>query len=575
MHIKAPLEGRFSFGLLFGTLGAILFLIGWLAPNHYPPWTSFHNEAFMFAALLALCFAATTSAVRVALPRWPFLFFAGTVAIVWLQVANGLISYSGDAFVISIYIAGFGLAWWLGARSAIEYRQSQDGVSWLAILLVIAASVSAFFAVLQWLRLETLLGIFVADRGPGMRPYGNLAQPNNLATLLIMGIVCSYLLWLLSIIKLWQLVGIGILISFGLVVTESRTGLLSAIIFGLFILLYCKPIWNMHAKKVVTAWWTILLFFASIWSWLNEALLLQPAREAIAAKNDGRLVIWKQILSAISQSPWVGYGWRQTIVAQKAGAQAAPGDLPTDYAHNVVLDLWAWIGIPAGTLFLLAVAWWVFRTFRNIRNSTDCLLFAVAIPFFVHSLLEFPFAYAYFLLTMGWLFGVLHALQKPEQYCVVATPSWTFRALLAGVVVLYATLCGWVAIEYLNAEEDCRVMRFELRKVGANPVGYAPPRLVLLNQLDEMLKMGRLKPFRGMPVQDLERMRRANASLAWAALHLNYVIALGLNGQPEEASRQLKTLRALYGDETYRQAVDQLRKSREVSFPELALVNIS
>ena len=77
-----------------------------------------------------------------------------------------------------------------------------------------------------------------------------------------------------------------------------------------------------------------------------------------------------------------------------------------------------------------------------------------------------------------------------------------------------------------------------------------------------------------MAVADIERMRKANASLAWASLHLKYVIALGLNGQPEEATRQLRNIGSLYGKVTYKSATEELRKVRDEKYSELSLVGM-
>ena len=135
-------------------------------------------------------------------------------------------------------------------------------------------------------------------------------------------------------------------------------------------------------------------------------------------------------------------------------------------------------------------------------------------------------------------------------------------------------MCFWVATEYVQVEEDHRVMRFEMRKVGRTPVGYEAPRLVLLNQLGEMLQLARIEPHPNMSPEEMERMRVANASFEWATLHLRYVVALGLNGQPEEASRQLGNLRALYGARSYESAVAYLRELQDQKYPQLATVKL-
>ncbi len=549
-------------------------MAGWLAPNHYPPWTSFHNEAALFAALIAFCFGAVTDSKSVWLPRATLLSFATLVLIVWLQVATGQIMYGGDALVSSLYLIGVGLAWWLGARAALDSWAPKRDVIFYAALMVFAATTSASLAVLQWLQMETSLGIYAAERGPNMRPYANLAQPNLLATLLVIGVVCSYLLYVSGRVKAWQLAVLAIFLSFGLVATESRAGILSAIGVGIFLIVRGKLAQKTGVWSVVVAWWGLLLALRFLWQPINEMLLLQAARQEAMAVDSVRLVIWKQIMAAIASSPWAGYGWRQTIVAQKTGIETVSGSAPTDYAHSVVLDVLAWVGLPLGIVLIALAGWWILRTIRDLKDSTELLLFTATIPFFVHSMLEFPFAYAFFLFPIAWVFGFLQARQMPQKFRVRERLPQMNKILAIGGLLGFSLVCGRVLLEYLVAEEDCRVMRFEMRNVGTKPLDYEAPQLLLLTQLDEMLKMGRIKPERGMAVVDIERMRKANASLAWASLHLKYVIALGLNGQPEEATRQLRNIGALYGKVTYKSATEELKKVRDEKYPELSLVGV-
>jgi len=280
------------------------------------------------------------------------------------------------------------------------------------------------------------------------------------------------------------------------------------------------------------------------------------------------------MIAAVEQAPWLGYGWRQTAVAQKVGADFVAGATPTDYAHSVILDVLLWLGIPMGLLALLLVAWWLLRAAWRIESSTQFLLVASALPVCIHSLVEFPFAYAYFLFPVGWMLSATSALQNTSQRETWRLPQRTGRTALAGFVVAFAGMCGWVAVEYVQAEEDHRVMRFEMRKVGRTPVGYEAPHLVLLNQLGEMLQLARLEPRPDMSPKELERMRVANASFEWATLHLHYAVALGLNGQPEEASRQLSNLRALYGMSSYEQAVAYFQELQNMKYSQLASVKM-
>lgn len=79
---KAPLRGRFFLlQMSYLTLGGFFFLGSWLAPNHYPPWTSFHNEAMMFAAVIIFSLHAVNEAKSM---KAPWLLYGLTGALIVL-----------------------------------------------------------------------------------------------------------------------------------------------------------------------------------------------------------------------------------------------------------------------------------------------------------------------------------------------------------------------------------------------------------------------------------------------------------------------------------------------------------
>lgn len=550
-------------------MGAGAFVIAWLAPNHYPPWPSFHGEFAAFAGLIALCCAVLSVRKPIVFHK-ALLIFLLLSGIVCAQWGWGQIAYGGDALVSCLYMLGLALAWWLGANLVSIKRRAND----LAMLLALGATASVFIAMLQWLRMEATLGIFAADLGPGMRPFGNLGQPNHLATLALMGIVSASALYFESQLKKWQWVSLVAFLTFGLILTQSRAGLLSAFTLGVFFLVYNRRLWRRGSWKIIATWWITLAALVNLWGPINEALYLQPARDELTAQDRPRVIMWKQMVAAVEQSPWVGYGLRQTVVAQKVGANTVEGTLPTDYAHNLPLDLLVWLGIPLGGSLIVLIGYWLLNAARRIKTSTEFFLLAAVIPVGVHSLLEFPFAYAYFLFPVGWLLGALSAQQHPDP----AKPGSHFRKFsqlgMAASVFIFAGLCSWVAVEYLKVEEDYQVMRFEMRRVGTIPANYSPPRLTLLTQFDEVLNVGRMVPSVGMSPQELSRMRIASNNLSWATLQLNYAVALSLNGQAEEATRQLQNLRNVYGAKSYEQALEVFINLKNSKYPQLASVKL-
>lgn len=558
-------------------LGSLAFLASWLVPNHYLPWTSFHNESVMFLALGLLAVALLAGKTSFQIDGLPLL--TGLLALVIvLQWQTGLIAYHGDAALSGLYLAGFALAWWAAGNAASEDAWTERLLAWMAALLVCAAAMSVYVALLQWLGMEAGHANLVSERENTGRPGGNLGQPNHLATLLLMGTASSVLLYALGRIKIWQLTVLVVWLALGLTMAESRASWLAAALMGALYLYisHGRKIWSRApGPGAIAAWWTMLSLMWFAWKPVNEALLLTATRGIGAITQDSvRLVMWRQLLSGIEQSPWWGYGWRQTVVGQKAGSAYITGAPITDYAHSLVLDLCLWVGVPLAIVLTAGAAWWLLRAVRRISDLKQLLLVCSVVPVLVHSLVEFPFAYSYFLFTTGGLLGVLNSLQSGREKKMLTRQVPRGRLMPATFVLLFAGLSTWAGVEYAVAEDDFRVMRFEMRNVGQRPPEHKVPDLKLLDQLGEILALGRVKPAPGMDPKDIERLRVASDATMWATAQMRYAVALGLNGNPEEATRQLRGLRAYYGESSYRHAKALFLELQQERYPELTAVRL-
>ncbi|MFZ5565557.1 MAG: Wzy polymerase domain-containing protein [Pseudomonadota bacterium] len=551
--------------------------MAWLTPNHYPPWLTFHAESLVFTALILYAVALSLGTVQLQLhPIWWLI--SALLVIIGAQWMSGMIAYSGDALVSGLYLLGFALAWQLGFNVASDPRCGEKIQDLIASVIVTAAAFSVYAALAQWLDQEMQFGGLVLAATSGMRPYGNLAQPNQLATLLLMGVILSIWLQLRGKIRLWQSLALVGWFSWGLTMAESRAAWLSALVLGSLMIWWGRPIWKVASWRVIGAWWLLLLGMRIVWTSMQSLLLLAPPIRPLQAiaQDNGRLLLWRQILAGIDQSPWVGYGWRQSVAGHKAGtAQLSSGAL-TDYSHNVVLDLMLWLGIPLAAILLTIIAWWLLRAVRRIENTRQLLLMASAVPIMVHSLVEFPFTYAYFLFPLGWMLGSLSCLQKqahtPHTHGPVESVCLAHFWRIG--VLGFSALCMWTAREYLEIEEDYRVLRFEMRNVGNTPQGYERPMPKLLTHLGALLTQGRVEPHRGMSSQELDDMKRLLRNYNWATLQVNYVIALALNQQVEQAKKEMKALEMHYGKASYEQARLYVHEKQE-QFPELKLLSVA
>lgn len=567
---QTPREGRFSWlTRILLALGLLAYLGAWLTPNHYPPWLSFHGESLTFFALILVSLTWLSRAQKLVLDRAVLLPMA-LIGLIWVQWWAGQIAYSGEAIISSLYLGGFALAWALGSNLADNTTAGDKTVSWLASFIVVAAGLSVCVAALQWLDLEAGYANLIVERAQGGRPNGNLAQSNHLATLILIGLVMSVWLYHQKYLRLWQTCALTVWLSFGLAMAQSRAGWVSTFFLGLLLLWRGRPDWRLGGLRVVVGWWSLLLFMWVAWKPINEILLLTGQSRGVASlvQDNARVVLWRQIFAGIELSPWWGYGWGQTVAGHKAGTAHINNELLAGYAHSLVLDLTLWLGVPLAILLMATMAWWLLRAAYRINDPRQLLLLGAALPVLVHSLVEFPFAYAYFLFTVAFLFGSLSIRQS-----ALVSNIWTIyrvggKSIGIALVAVFTAVSARVGYEYLLVEEDYRVMRFEMRSVGKTPENYEAPNLWILDQLGAVLRLGRINPHPGMSNEELESMRVLNKNYNWATLQMRYAVALALNGKTELALMEMKSLRAHFGDASYKQA-QQLILEQQKNYPQL------
>lgn len=549
---------------------ATLLCAGWLVPDHFPPWWAFHNEAPVFAGLV-LAWVAVWAQHR------KLIIEAGSAQLVLLllmglavlQYLAGQLLFAGDVWLTLVYGGGFALAWLLGQFWAGERRRSVfDPLETLALGFSAGASVSALLALTQWLQQEQVWGAWITSASHTSRVLANLGQPNQLATLVLMGLVATAILRQREKISLNFFLTLVVLNSVALVLTQSRTGVLSASLLALWFL------WKGGSADRLSRW-GMLAWVGSIWlgTWLYQSVGSMGERAVLGEQvlQVGlRPLMWKQLLQALSLSPLTGYGWLQTAAAQQAGAFQVPGLEQVSYAHNHMLDLALWIGVPLTLLVLGVLGRIVWARRHAVSEPRVFLLTAWLLPLLNHAMLEFPLAYAYFLLPAGVMLGMLNQWTKPAGAQGLQLRRWGMPL----IVSVYAALLWGVAVDYMRAEEDFRIARFENRGIGQTPADYTAPDLKLLTQLGTVLHAMRLRAAPDMKPEEVELLRLASGRYSWAPLHFRYALALALNGQPELAARQMQLVKSLYGEKMYADALTDFHRLQQERYPQLGLVQL-
>lgn len=553
---KRPLGGVFLCSSAFWlSFGLVVALGSFLSADHYRPWVNFHAEALSIAGVLIAAFAVVAGRREVGVSRFWVMWTAVALAIAVAQKAILPGIFWGDVVVAWIFLSAMLAAVLVGNHLA---RDDQALVRMFALFAAVS-TLSALIGILQSFSLSDFLGVYGVHNDFGDRAMGNLAQPNQLGTLLLMGLAAHAFLFerrLLSGFTFTLLLAVSTL---ALALTQSRTALLGATAISIYAVIAPNRLRIGRVAPLVWlgVFWGLFLAIPA----LNEALLIGGGRNVALMSSNSRDIVWKQVVFGIAQQPWLGFGWNRTATAHMAAAATIPGELTFTYAHNVVLDFLAWYGIPVGLALMLACAYWAWT--RGRRPSSEKALFACAalIPLVIHSLLEFPFAYAYFLVVGSLLLGVVDGALVKEEWRIPKALGF----LSLGAVSVVGAI---VVVEYLQVEEDFRVARFSNMRIGRLPEGYEYSKIHILTQMGEMIAASRIQPDRSMRPEDIALLKRVANRFPYGALTYRYVEALALNDRLPEARQELEILKGLYGP-MYFQAIQVDLIERAAARPEL------
>ena len=560
------------------TLGFLLLFLSWLQPLHLSPWVSWHSEVLAFTATVWIFCVALYEQNRspskcLAIPSIAALPLA-IVLIILAQYFLGMIAFSGDAFIYSIYLFTCIFALVAGFNWNVTGVELQSGlktsfpVHQMAIAVLAAGVTSVLIEVIQSLDVWGWSEWIVRMPTIG-RPGANLGQPNHLATLLVMSIASLVYLFGLQKVSRTFCIFLLLTLELGIAMSGSRSGLVSISVLSVWWLVKCDaPKLKLRAYVFASAGLSFV-FLVLMWPPLVNKIYLNGVSDAMVRTDSGlRFLLWPQMLEAVLEKPLWGWGWGEVSKAHNSIAHHYKSSLPFTYAHNIFLDSAIGMGIPLTVLFIGFIAFYVFTRMSASQSKSTWYCIAMCIPLAVHSMFEFPYAYAYFLFPVMLLLGTL---EEKVGLNKVINIRLRLMVLTSAVVILLMSLA---VKEYISLEEDFQVARFEALKVGSPPAGYESPRTTLLTQLDGVVKCARLVISPGMEPADIDLLGRTAKRFPWSALQYRYALALALNNNSFEATRQLQIIKAMNDERSYARIMVNWGNLALEKYPQLSYVEL-
>jgi O-antigen ligase len=367
-----------------------------------------HGLTALLAAMALLLIAALAAPTWAALP-WPLaLCNAGTILVaifiiivaVW-TVKAGIGEAAFHAFCVALVVAGL-------ASSAI------------GLIQVYAP---------QWTD-----GNWIAHTPSGGRAVGNVRQPNHLSSLLLWSIVAA--VWLGEVRWLSRNVAsaMALLFVFVLVLSASRTGALGTVTIAA---------WGLVDRRLSRQARVALLLapiaYALIWlgavEWAHASGQAFGGENRFSASGDvssSRFAIWSNTLDLIRAHPWLGVGFGEFNFAWTLTPFPGRPREFFDHAHDLPLQFAAELGLPLTAVVLGLFGWALFKAVRiavdagqgsdegsaPMQRASLVMVLLIA----VHSLLEYPLWYAYFLFPTAFAFGLCLVRIRPVQSIEMETP---------------------------------------------------------------------------------------------------------------------------------------------------------
>ena len=516
-------------------LSALLLGLAWLLPYHYRPWATYSSEYFAFAALLALL-AATLHRVQKIPKQGLGILLLSFVPIV--QLGLGEIYFSSVAILASLYILSFWFASVLGYSLADGTDQQSKVFENLSYVFLSCGVLTGLIAIIQWVGVEQHVpGIMNSPR----RPFANFAQPNNMATFLLMSLLSALYLYENKKIKTTWLILCILPIVIAVAMSQSRTAWVASIAIFVYIA------YQQYRGVIRLKWWkstavlgsffALLFLLPTIAQWIAQAASVDVVQtQNVIARASGdmsRLAIWQQMLHAIALDPWFGHGFYQTSTAFVKVSEFFQGPVWIRSSHNFVIDFLVWNGVVVGLPFLIYFGYIGYQLHRH-ANTAETVIGLLMIGVFVtHAMFEFPQHYAYFLLPVGFILGILQVSQNQKYYLLNA---WYSKGIFAVALLLMI----WVHHDY-NASVDN--LNHAMRTEKTEPKTESVNDVLLLTEFNHRADMIRLNPYRVFSEADLNEIEKIVQSYPTPYNLIKYARALAFNGYEQEARYQLQRLK--------------------------------
>lgn len=518
----------------------------YLLPYHVHPFRAFYNDwLVIFGLAVLVAFQAERGVSQLRMP-WVAGIPLGLMVVIVVQTTLGMLTVSWDAVLPIAYLGFAALACALGATLSASENGAYGLCKTIAIAHVIAGLVSVGIASVQFLATENYFGSFVmpiSHASSAIRPFANVAQPNQLALLFCIAIAGVW--WLLQDRQIRGFIAFVtvLLLIWGLALTQSRVGWLIVPAFVIAAWVWGGRVGVKVSRLAIAALVSIYSSLILALPYLSSAVGVKTASlaERIGGQSE-RLILLKQAFHTSFMHPLFGAGWYEFGSKQvDIGADFLPSAY-SQHAHNLILNLAAEVGWPVTITVFGTFVYWIANVWlrANKINKEICFAAMFFVAVLIHSLVEFPLWYGYVLLPFSLLIGVVHQEQLNSRSVYMPRIGW---GLLAGLISIGLVV---VAVDYRRVVVGFRVLGMHSLGLASDDGTMNKPGYTLFPHFFDYFSFAKTPASKGMRKGEILEMEQISRRFGYAPVLMRMSLVYALNNRPEGAYRSLMTIKGLH-----------------------------
>lgn len=454
-----------------------------LLAHNLPPSPTLLNQCLALAlwgAVVLVLPPTLASGTRVLLTALGLLIASALASCLW-GTLPAAISLSAAAVLAASMVVSHA-----GGASARRYDASYIFAAF-AIGLAVAGVASALVACVQVFAPGWADGEWIAHSGLVGRAVGNLRQSNHLCSLLLWAAIAVITLLELGWLRRAWAGTLIVVLVFAVELSASRTGAAGLLLLALWGLLDRRLSPTARTYLLLTPVMYGLSYAAMLgWGWFSDQAVGAGARLAVESTGidspNSRSRIWANTLELIRQQPWTGVGFGEFNAAWSLTPFPGRPTAFFDHTHTLPLQLAVELGLPLAAVVLALLGWALWLAWRRARSVTGPLSTAATAAWMIvsmigmHSMVEYPLWYAYFLLPTAFAWGF--ALGVPASGSAVKklplpaawAGRWVGTVLVAGGVA--ATLDYMRIVEIYAPNESSAPLSARI-EIGQQSVFFA------------------------------------------------------------------------------------------------------